>query len=69
MVAGDKAGALEVVGIWLDSQSVLKIEQRLLTDWAWVWEKEVSRMPGGLKPRQWEVRVGIHQEGQQVKHV
>lgn len=69
MVAGDEAGVLEVVGTWSDSQSVLKIEQCLLTDWAWVWEKEVPRLAGGLKPQQLEVRVGIHQEGQQAKHV
>lgn len=32
---------------WSDSQSVLKIEQYLLTDWMWVWEKEASEMAGG----------------------
>lgn len=54
---------------WSESQSVLKIEQYFLTDWMWVWEKEASKMAGGLGPLQWEDGVGIHWERQQVKRV
>lgn len=32
---------------WSDSQSVVKIEQYLLTDWMWVWAEEASRMARG----------------------
>lgn len=47
----------------------MKIEQYFLTDWMWVWEKEASKMAGGLGPLQWEDGVGIHWERQQVKRV